>query len=79
MLIVETAEHMENFEEYLKCEYMLYMKVKHQLSICFPFQLRDAQSRLEELETTNNHLIKRFDKLKNARSTLLKDLSLDPV
>lgn len=43
------------------------------------FQLRDAQSRLEELETTNNHLIKRFDKLKNARSNLLKDLSQDPA
>ena len=45
----------------------------------FPLQLRDAQSRLEELETTNNHLIKRFDKLKNARSNLLKDLSQDPA
>lgn len=49
------------------------------LMILFSFQLRDAQNRLEELETTNSHLIKRFDKLKNARSTLLKDLSQDPA
>lgn len=30
--------------------------------------------RLEELETSNNHLLKRMDKLKNAKSTLLKEL-----
>ncbi|XP_071553032.1 uncharacterized protein [Panulirus ornatus] len=62
------SEELERSEEELKLE-------KRKLQR----ELRDAQSRLEELETTNNHLIKRFDKLKNARSTLLKDLSLDPV
>lgn len=41
------------------------------------FQLRDAQNRLEELELTTAHLQKRFDRLKTARSTLLKDLSQD--
>lgn len=30
--------------------------------------------KLEELETSNNHLLKRLDKLKNAKSALLKDL-----
>lgn len=30
--------------------------------------------RVEELETANNHLLKRLDKLKNAKSALLKDL-----
>ncbi|CAG0904560.1 unnamed protein product [Cyprideis torosa] len=38
-------------------------------------ELKDAQERIEELETSNSHLQKRFDKLKNARSTLLKELS----
>ena len=41
---------------------------------CFQFQLREAQSRLDELETTNSHLQKRLDKLKTAKSTLLKEL-----
>uniref|UniRef100_A0A6M2DLU5 Putative lrrfip family n=1 Tax=Xenopsylla cheopis TaxID=163159 RepID=A0A6M2DLU5_XENCH len=35
---------------------------------------REAQARVEELETANNHLLKRLDKLKNAKSALLKDL-----
>jgi len=39
-----------------------------------PLQLREAQSRLDELETTNSHLSKRLDKLKTAKSTLLKEL-----
>ena len=30
--------------------------------------------KLEELETANNHLIKRLDKLKNAKSALLKEI-----
>lgn len=30
--------------------------------------------KLEELETSNNHLLKRLDKLKNVKSTLLKEL-----
>lgn len=37
-------------------------------------QLREAQSKLDELETTNSHLQKRLDKLKTAKSTLLKEL-----
>lgn len=30
--------------------------------------------RLEEAETANHHLLKRLDKLKNAKSAILKDL-----
>ena len=37
-------------------------------------QFRESQSRVEELETANTHLQRRLDKLKNARSTLLKDI-----
>ncbi|XP_050530362.1 leucine-rich repeat flightless-interacting protein 2 isoform X2 [Daktulosphaira vitifoliae] len=37
-------------------------------------ELREAQAKVEELETSNMHLLKRFDKLKNAKSSLLKDL-----
>jgi len=37
-------------------------------------ELREAQSKLDELETTNSHLQKRLDKLKTAKSTLLKEL-----
>ncbi|CAG0888893.1 unnamed protein product [Darwinula stevensoni] len=40
--------------------------------------LREAQTKLEEYETANLHLQKRLDKLKNARSTLLKELSSTP-
>lgn len=38
------------------------------------FQLREAQSRVEELETTNMHLQKRLDKVSKAKSALLKDI-----
>ncbi|VVC34557.1 Hypothetical protein CINCED_3A021578 [Cinara cedri] len=37
-------------------------------------ELRESQTKIEELETSNMHLLKRFDKLKNAKSSLLKDL-----
>lgn len=37
-------------------------------------ELRESLSKIEELETSNMHLLKRFDKLKNAKSSLLKDL-----
>ncbi|KAF2903786.1 hypothetical protein ILUMI_02392 [Ignelater luminosus] len=37
-------------------------------------EAREAQNRAEELETSNTHLLKRLDKLKNAKSTLLKEL-----
>ncbi|KAI5751008.1 hypothetical protein M8J77_003358 [Diaphorina citri] len=37
-------------------------------------ELREALARLEELETSNTHLQRRLDKLKNAKSNLLKDL-----
>ncbi|KPJ07987.1 Leucine-rich repeat flightless-interacting protein 2 [Papilio machaon] len=35
---------------------------------------REALNRVEELETENSHLTKRLDKLKNAKSALLKEL-----
>ncbi|XP_068154458.1 leucine-rich repeat flightless-interacting protein 2 isoform X1 [Drosophila tropicalis] len=35
---------------------------------------RENLERLEEAETANNHLLKRLDKLKNAKSAILKDL-----
>lgn len=38
------------------------------------FQVKESQSRIEELETTNNHLQRRLDKVKNAKSALLKEL-----
>nr|CAD7452651.1 unnamed protein product [Timema tahoe] len=37
-------------------------------------ELREAQSRVEELEVSNSHLQRRLDKLKNAKSALLKEL-----
>ncbi|KAJ8683264.1 hypothetical protein QAD02_019056 [Eretmocerus hayati] len=37
-------------------------------------EVRESQSRVEELETANSHLQRRLDKLKNAKSTLLKEL-----
>lgn len=37
-------------------------------------ELRDAQTRNEELETQNKHLQARLDKLKTAKSNLLKEL-----
>ncbi|GIY38323.1 leucine-rich repeat flightless-interacting protein 2 [Caerostris darwini] len=35
-------------------------------------EFREAQSRIEELETSNTHLQKRIDKLKSARTALIK-------
>ncbi|XP_072379616.1 leucine-rich repeat flightless-interacting protein 2 isoform X2 [Diabrotica undecimpunctata] len=57
------AETSEQSEEVLKAE-------KRKLQR----EARDALSRAEELETANSHLIKRLDKLKNAKSALLKEL-----
>ena len=37
-------------------------------------ELRDSQTRNEELETQNKHLQARLDKLKTAKSNLLKEL-----
>lgn len=37
-------------------------------------ELRECQARIEELETSNTHLQRRLDKLKTAKSALLKDL-----
>ncbi|XP_034940892.1 leucine-rich repeat flightless-interacting protein 2 isoform X2 [Chelonus insularis] len=37
-------------------------------------EIREAQSRVDELETANNHLQRRLDKLKMAKSTLLKEI-----
>ncbi|XP_050302976.1 leucine-rich repeat flightless-interacting protein 2 isoform X2 [Anthonomus grandis grandis] len=57
------AEISEQSEEALKAE-------KRKLQR----EAREAQSRADELETSNTHLLKRLDKLKNAKSTLLKEL-----
>ncbi|KAL3269290.1 hypothetical protein HHI36_008365 [Cryptolaemus montrouzieri] len=57
------SEASEKLEETLKSE-------KRKLQR----EARDAISRAEELETSNLHLLKRLDKLKNAKSTLLKEL-----
>ncbi|XP_043268274.1 leucine-rich repeat flightless-interacting protein 2 isoform X4 [Venturia canescens] len=38
-------------------------------------EVRESQGRVEELETANSHLQRRLDKLKNAKSALLKDAS----
>ncbi|GLV32502.1 uncharacterized protein CBL_00788 [Carabus blaptoides fortunei] len=37
-------------------------------------EARESQSRVEELETANTHLQRRLEKLKNAKSALLKEL-----
>ena len=40
----------------------------------FILQLRETQTKYEELETSHNHLQRRLDKLKTAKSALLKDI-----
>ncbi|KAI4460692.1 leucine rich repeat in flii interacting protein [Holotrichia oblita] len=57
------AEVSEKSEEALKAE-------KRKLQR----EAREAMNRAEELETSNTHLLKRLDKLKNAKSALLKEL-----
>ncbi|CAG9861882.1 unnamed protein product [Phyllotreta striolata] len=57
------AETSEQSEEALKTE-------KRKLQR----EAREALNRVEELETSNTHLLKRLDKLKNAKSALLKEL-----
>lgn len=37
-------------------------------------QLRETQTKMEELETSHNHLQRRLDKLKTAKSALLKEI-----
>jgi len=56
-----TAEASEKSEDELKAE-------KRKLQREF----REGQSRIEELETANNHLQKRIDKLKSARNAVMK-------
>ena len=46
----------------------------HWFPFFFLFQLREATSRVEELETANKHLETRLGKLKTAKSALLKEL-----
>lgn len=46
----------------------------HEIIKNFYFQVRETQARVEELETANSHLQRRLDKLKNAKSALLKEL-----
>lgn len=38
----------------------------------FLFQLREAQSQIEELRNHNSHLQKRLEKMKQSRSALVK-------
>lgn len=57
------AETSEKVEDELKVEKRKLQK-----------ELREAQSRVEELETANMHLQRRLDKLKNAKSALLKEI-----
>ncbi|XP_032678826.1 leucine-rich repeat flightless-interacting protein 2 isoform X2 [Odontomachus brunneus] len=57
------AEASEKVEDELKVE-----KRKLQREV------RETQGRVEELETANSHLQRRLDKLKNAKSALLKEL-----
>ena len=45
----------------------------------FLFKLREATTRVEELETANKHLETRLGKLKTAKSNLLKDLWSQPA
>lgn len=39
--------------------------------LAFILQFREAQARIEELETSNDHLQKRIDKLKNNRMSVI--------
>ena len=57
------AETAEQSEENLKVE-----RRKNQR------ELREAQTKSEELETANKHLEKRLEKLKTAKSNLLQQL-----
>ncbi|XP_050663742.1 leucine-rich repeat flightless-interacting protein 2 [Leptidea sinapis] len=56
-------EHHDHHEEELKGERRRLQR-----------EAREALNRVEELETENSHLTKRLDKLKNAKSALLKEL-----
>ncbi|KAH9634788.1 hypothetical protein HF086_012202 [Spodoptera exigua] len=56
-------DHQDEHEELLKQERRKLQR-----------EAREALNRVEELETENSHLTKRLDKLKNAKSALLKDL-----
>lgn len=59
---------------FLICFFFISFVIIHLFNDLFAFQLREAQSRVEELETSNMHLHRRLDKLKSAKSTLLKEL-----
>ena len=52
---------------------MDFIRLSVYLTFLF-FQLREATTRVEELETANKHLETRLGKLKTAKSTLLKEL-----
>ncbi|KAL0841735.1 hypothetical protein ABMA28_014004 [Loxostege sticticalis] len=56
-------DHQDEHEELLKQERRKLQR-----------EAREALNRVEELETENSHLTKRLDKLKNAKSALLKEL-----
>ncbi|CAH0406698.1 unnamed protein product [Chilo suppressalis] len=56
-------DHQDEHEEQLKLERRRLQR-----------EAREALNRVEELETENSHLTKRLDKLKNAKSALLKEL-----
>lgn len=60
------AELSEKAEEELKAEKRKILR-----------ELREAQARIDELETSNSHLQKRMDKLKTARSQILSEAARD--
>lgn len=54
--------------------FILQINLQFLFFLYFYFQVRETQARVEELETANSHLQRRLDKLKNAKSALLKEL-----
>ncbi|UYV67463.1 LRRFIP2 [Cordylochernes scorpioides] len=63
------ADSAEAVEDELKAEKRKLLREKY--LECY-VQLREFQSRIEELETANAHLQKRIDKLKSTRNALMK-------
>lgn len=62
-----------NHVDHLVFRLSLVNKMSNLIQFFIP-QNREMMEKLEELETSHNHLLKRLDKLKNAKSTLLKEL-----
>ena len=68
-VLKHTSANNTNWTLVVKGYYQTFLK-----HFCASLQLREATSRVEELETTNKHLETRLGKLKTAKSALLKDL-----